>query len=65
MLIFNKKIKNKKKIVTGFEPATAGFEVQRAIHCATRSGMLQVTQKKYSADDEIRTRDPLLTRQMQ
>ncbi len=32
----------KKKIyntptVTGLEPATAGFEVQRAIHCATRS----------------------------
>ena len=22
---------------TGLEPATAGFEVQRAIHCATRS----------------------------
>ncbi len=26
-------------IVTGLEPATAGFEVQRAIHCATRSTM--------------------------
>ena len=36
-LILNCEIAKMHSTSTGFEPATAGFEVQRAIHCATRS----------------------------
>ena len=27
-------------LLTGLEPATVGFEVQRAIHCATRAQLI-------------------------
>ena len=39
--------------VTGFEPAAAGSEVQRAIHCATRSegGLAQLEERVVSNDE--------------
>ena len=33
-------IKTDKSLLTGFEPATSGLEVQCAIHCATRATYL-------------------------
>ena len=66
--------------LTGFEPATVGFEVQRAIQLRHKVNWiddtlytLYVTEchdsvtvwEEKKADCEIRTRDPLLTKQMQ
>ena len=65
--------------LTGFEPATSGFEVQCAIqlrHKVTTDTimygayvyMCEAKNNFYRseiADGEIRTRDPLLTRQVQ
>ena len=47
--------------VTGLEPVTAGSEVQRAIQLRHTVSQFE----NVAADSETRTRDPLLTRQVQ
>ena len=78
--VITKKIVTSVTTLTGFEPATSGFEVQCAIQlrhkvitdtimyeayvyvCAAKQ---KIFDRSEIADGEIRTRDPLLTRQVQ